>query len=115
VGLRSKVLCYLGRISFGLYMYHPLVFVTIGLIHPRLGIRPSVALDVIKALTCIGVASLSWRFLERPILTWKDRLGSRAPHPALAAPHFALTRAARRNASAAIPTLPAASRPPTGR
>jgi peptidoglycan/LPS O-acetylase OafA/YrhL len=72
--LRDGRLRYVGRISFSLYMYHPIVFGVVTLAHLRLGLRPSVWMDAVKAASCIGVAALSWRFIERPIQELKDRL-----------------------------------------
>lgn len=76
--LENKVLNYLGQISFGLYMYHELAI--------GLSIRflkdlsfnfnnngPNFLLYAFAILLTIGVASLSYYFLERPFLKLKTR------------------------------------------
>ncbi|MGZ3832131.1 MAG: acyltransferase family protein [Mucilaginibacter sp.] len=77
-------LTYLGRISFGLYMFHSLVFhlifntFTLPMHHLIGGLRlPPIALPIIGIwLTMgitIGLAALSYRFFERPFLRLKQR------------------------------------------
>lgn len=71
--LSTRPLVYLGRISYGLYLYH---FVFLMLTNEALYVRgladklwmklPAVALSFV-------VAALSWKYIERPILRWKDR------------------------------------------
>lgn len=70
-------LVYLGRISYGIYVYH--VFVII-LVSPLLlpfglseGHNALGRLAVLLAVT-VAVASLSWHYLEQPFLAWKDAL-----------------------------------------
>jgi peptidoglycan/LPS O-acetylase OafA/YrhL len=72
--LRDRRLCYLGQISYGLYLYHPFVFTACTLIHFALGLDGSWWIDALKVAVCIGVAALSWAFVERPLLALKDRL-----------------------------------------
>ncbi|HEU5116003.1 MAG TPA: hypothetical protein VFT74_04935, partial [Isosphaeraceae bacterium] len=38
-----------------------------------LGLGGGVWQDVAKLAACVGLAGLSWRFLEKPILSLKDR------------------------------------------
>jgi peptidoglycan/LPS O-acetylase OafA/YrhL len=71
--LRRRRLCYVGSISYGLYLYHPLIFWVVGLARFALGFRGSVWVDVVRVGACFAVASLSWRFIERPLLKLKDR------------------------------------------
>jgi peptidoglycan/LPS O-acetylase OafA/YrhL len=80
----SRLLCaewlrWLGRVSFGLYLLHPVVFratreAAVAWIAPW---SDAVALLVFPflavGLTC-GAAALSWRVLEEPVLRLKDRL-----------------------------------------
>ena len=72
--LRHRRLCDLGRISYGLYLYHPFVFVLTAVLHLQLGLRGSVWIDALKVILSIGVAALSWRLVERPLLSLRDRL-----------------------------------------
>ena len=68
--LRDPTLCYLGRISYGIYLYHyPIYWVfdaTTDIGSTPWGIAAKFAMS-------LGVAALSWRFIERPILGLKDR------------------------------------------
>jgi peptidoglycan/LPS O-acetylase OafA/YrhL len=82
-----KSIIYLGKISFGLYVYHVLVYdgVTAAAKWVGLGIRTGPNHSIINLLISCGVilpatllgtiaiASLSYRFLERPFLLMKDR------------------------------------------
>src|SRR5262249_27226545 len=75
--LRDRRLCYLGQISYGLYLYHPLVFTAGTLLHVSWGLNGSWWLDALKLAALIGVAALSWTYIERPILSLRDRFAER--------------------------------------
>ena len=68
--LSSAPLVFIGRISYGIYVYHPLVNTTLESLAPRFGfaLPKSVAASgtLYIALTMI-VATISWYALERPI------------------------------------------------
>ena len=65
--LRDRRLVYLGVISYGFYLYHPLVFAAVdSLGHHWL-------LDIIKIPLVACVAGLSWTWIERPLLRFKKR------------------------------------------
>jgi len=79
-----KALVYLGRISFGLYMFHSLVFHLLFVSYPSLLKRiistlhlPARSFPIGGILFTIGItiglASLSYRFFERPFLRLKQR------------------------------------------
>ena len=72
--LRHRRLCDLGRISYGLYLYHPFVFVLTAVLHLQLGLRGSAWIDTLKVILSIGVAALSCALVERPLLSLRDRL-----------------------------------------
>ena len=83
--LEWRVLRYLGKISYGLYVYHfPVVWFSgriadFGITPPLL--QPLTALIALTAT--ILIASLSFHFMERPIINLKDRwfsLKSSVPH-----------------------------------
>ena len=97
--LRDRRLCYLGQISYGMYLYHPMVFTAVALIHFKLGLRGSATIDALKVAACVGLAALSWRFIERPCLARKDRLtlgaGGEMPRAHANGPHFAVNPAIR--------------------
>jgi peptidoglycan/LPS O-acetylase OafA/YrhL len=79
-----KALTYLGRISFGLYMFHSLVFhllfesfpqllpVIISRLHLPVTSSPFIGVALTLGIT-IGLASLSYRFFERPFLQLKQK------------------------------------------
>jgi peptidoglycan/LPS O-acetylase OafA/YrhL len=73
--LRSRRLGEIGQMSYGLYLYHPLVFLLVGMAHDALGFHHPVRLDLVKLAVAFGVAWLSWRHVERPILALKGHLG----------------------------------------
>ena len=70
--LRLKPICYLGTISYGLYLYHPFVYQLLVSYHMY------AKLFVYMVLT-IGLATLSWEGFEKPILRLKDRFAYKAP------------------------------------
>jgi peptidoglycan/LPS O-acetylase OafA/YrhL len=70
--LQNGVLQYIGRISYALYLFHEVVS---GLVHqlvrhqaPRMRSLPDVGATVGAFLLTIGLASLSYYLLERPLL-----------------------------------------------
>jgi peptidoglycan/LPS O-acetylase OafA/YrhL len=75
---------YLGKISYGLYVYHfPVIWFSgrirdLGL--SEASARPLTA--VIAFLVTLGMASLSYRFMEKPLLNLKDRFFSLKPDQA---------------------------------
>lgn len=72
--LQLKPIVYLGKISYGLYLYHLFTFDPFDALvrhDPRFGHLPRTL--ALLGLT-IGVASLSWHFLEKPINALKKRL-----------------------------------------
>lgn len=76
--LEFKWLSYLGKTSYGIYMYHPLcIFTCIKLMQyfnmPMNTIAIEIVLYSIIFLSTIIVAALSYRFLETPVLAFKKR------------------------------------------
>ena len=77
--LGNPVLDYLGRISYGIYMFHPLVIYGIVYSVWRLGWDPvhhvalQGALYAAAAGGTIGIAALSYRYFETPFLRLKKR------------------------------------------
>jgi peptidoglycan/LPS O-acetylase OafA/YrhL len=79
--LETMPLRYIGRISYGAYLIHP--FVHFDLLQPMLHhIATGQAPRYVQVLAELGVslvvASLSWRYLERPIIGWAARVTSAA-------------------------------------
>jgi peptidoglycan/LPS O-acetylase OafA/YrhL len=73
--LRDRRLVYLGQISYGLYLYHPLAY---GVIESFEVAWPSWVLDALKLAAALAIAALSWRYFESPILSLKDRFSYRS-------------------------------------
>jgi peptidoglycan/LPS O-acetylase OafA/YrhL len=76
---------YIGRISYGIYLYHMLVelFASERVTFLwRFGARDGSLLGLAgHAALAIGFAALSWHLMERPLLDWQRRgyrLGRRA-------------------------------------
>src|SRR5262249_8240987 len=87
--LREPRLCYLGTISYGIYLYHPLIFYAAGAVALRLGIGKPWWFDVLMVVGCLGVAAASWEFIERPIMAFKTRFeysSAKAPHAPVSEP-----------------------------
>jgi peptidoglycan/LPS O-acetylase OafA/YrhL len=88
--LRDRRLCHVGKISYGLYLYHPLVFAAMPALYHRfvmrkLGLRSSLLMDVAMIAVCFALAELSRRFVEQPFLALKQRFayeptGAGRPH-----------------------------------
>ncbi|RFS17924.1 acyltransferase [Emticicia sp. C21] len=83
--LENKVAIYIGRISYGVYIYHNFVYnfyhsspnhPTIKLLNKLPFIASNLPLKFIflYALT-IGVATISWFLIEKPINQWKEKFG----------------------------------------
>ncbi|WP_182864776.1 acyltransferase family protein [Rhodopirellula sp. JC639] len=71
---RNKVLVGLGTISYGLYLYHLVLYENLDtLVKFRWKMGDPWWLDVSKLIVSLVVAALSWRFFEQPILRLKDR------------------------------------------
>jgi peptidoglycan/LPS O-acetylase OafA/YrhL len=91
--LRGRWLSALGRISYGLYLYHPIVFALVTIGHRRAGLGGSVAWDVVKVGLSVIVAAASWRWVESPLLgrARLSRMAGPGGHPALPGPHVVTT------------------------
>jgi peptidoglycan/LPS O-acetylase OafA/YrhL len=90
--LEFRPVAYLGKISYGVYVYHALLpYLVLALGRTFLpdldlderGLGPGEVAALVVALAAL--AALSWHFLERPILALTDALG-RGPGVAPAAP-----------------------------
>jgi peptidoglycan/LPS O-acetylase OafA/YrhL len=73
--LRVPLLCYLGLISYGIYMYHSPIYWAIdgfGRVDTWLYDQP-LSTKALKLAAALGAAMASWHLIERPILGLKDR------------------------------------------
>ncbi len=77
--LRHRRLMYLGSISFGVYLIHPMVFLVIDQLAKRSGLGADWWLDVGKLGLCLGLATLSWEVVEKPIAALKTRFPYQRP------------------------------------
>ena len=74
-GIFGKILSlapivYLGRISYGIYVYHPLIPAVLAKVAHRLGIQLPAGKwisAIMYAVLTIGAATISWYVLERPM------------------------------------------------
>ncbi|HTV07739.1 MAG TPA: acyltransferase [Candidatus Aquilonibacter sp.] len=80
--LRSRIFVFIGTISYTMYLVHIIAgtFVRKAVItaHLRMSLFSQ---GVIATLLTIVIAYLSWHWLEKPILQWKDRHFPSSPHP----------------------------------
>jgi len=65
--LSNRWLCYIGKISFGLYIFHVLIHVAFSPWLTTFGILDSRARAIILILGTLGVASISWHSMEAPL------------------------------------------------
>lgn len=83
--LRNRPLVALGAISYGIYLYHVIVYEFLDEVARRQGWERSLGLDMAKLGLTLGVAAVSWVAIERPVLSLKDRFTyAKRPRPALA-------------------------------
>lgn len=84
--LRRARLRYIGTISYGIYVYHPLVMGLASNFQIQvLGWKNHWQLDVVKFGLALAAAALSWHVFESPILKLKNRVRY---GPTIPAPHF---------------------------
>ena len=64
---------YLGKISYGIYMYHSLCIVLTIKIMVKLNLFNDTWLYIISIGSSIGISALSYQYLEKYFLSWKTR------------------------------------------
>ena len=68
---------YIGRISYGIYLYHYLILFLLGMApYQVLGTGTTGALVLAGLAATFATAALSYRFLEAPLLSLKGQLGA---------------------------------------
>jgi peptidoglycan/LPS O-acetylase OafA/YrhL len=71
-----RPIVFVGRISYGLYLYHLVVLIAVKRLSVRFGYTHGLRILAVGALLSIGLAWLSFYFYERPILEWgKQKVG----------------------------------------
>jgi peptidoglycan/LPS O-acetylase OafA/YrhL len=74
--LCSRPLTYIGKVSYGMYMLHPIVLVYLALLAAHLGLLHGAGYliaMVVYLVAVVGVAGLSFKFFEAPFLRFKQR------------------------------------------
>jgi peptidoglycan/LPS O-acetylase OafA/YrhL len=74
---------YIGRISYGIYVYHVFVIIVISPLLVPYGLSTdhyAVGRIAVLLTFTLALSSLSWHFLEKPFLAWKEAL---KPQPVL--------------------------------
>jgi peptidoglycan/LPS O-acetylase OafA/YrhL len=90
-------LVYLGKISYGIYVYHVYIIILVSPLLVPYGLTEDHnaygRIAVLLGLTFV-VSSLSWHWLEQPFLAWKKAMASgrkHVPEPAREIPYAAQT------------------------
>jgi peptidoglycan/LPS O-acetylase OafA/YrhL len=87
--LSWKPLVYLGRISYGVYVYHVFIIIMISPLLLTYGLSETngavARLGILFALT-LALSSLSWHWLEQPFIAWKNALTSHGKPEPIPAP-----------------------------
>jgi peptidoglycan/LPS O-acetylase OafA/YrhL len=85
--LASRPVQYLGRISYGLFLWHLLVLeVVVAVLHLKLFTGSFVVVFGLTWGLSVLAAALSWRYVEAPVLRWKNRGPGRRTTPPTAVP-----------------------------
>ncbi len=79
--LRGRRLVYLGQISYGVYLYHYIVFILWDNYAASHGLGDRLVYDCAKVVASVAIAACSHRFIEAPILTLKEWFPYRESSP----------------------------------
>ncbi len=80
--LRSRVLVFIGTISYTMYLVHILAGAAVHNLLALAALRlPPFVEAILATIFTILVAYASWHWLEKPLLRWKDRRFPNTPHP----------------------------------
>jgi peptidoglycan/LPS O-acetylase OafA/YrhL len=65
--MESQPVLYVGKISYGLYVYHPFMAALALWMLLQFGLAWRLPVAVLSVVLTIGIASVSWHFFEKPI------------------------------------------------
>ena len=71
--LSSSILRWIGRRSYGLYLYHFPIFLALGILIRKDSSVNYLLVTALRFAATIVVAEVSYRFIERPVLRYKKR------------------------------------------
>lgn len=71
--LRLRPLRWLGTVSYAMYMFHFPILVYTPAVLSRLGVMSGPVIGLVEMALILGLPAISYRFIEGPILTLKDR------------------------------------------
>lgn len=71
--LEGKIISYLGKISYGIYMYHFIVLISVLLLASQLKIDNNIIIYGLITSITIGISSLSYHYFEAFFLKMKNR------------------------------------------
>lgn len=78
----NPVLVYIGKVSYGLYVFHVLVHVFVGPLLNQMGLTMEAYAfprSLILIAISVGVAAISYHYVEAPLATWVRRRYDAAP------------------------------------
>lgn len=74
ISLENKILNYLGKISFGLYVYHLLGFDLTKFLASKIGFKiPDIPMFILGVGTTVVIATISYKYFEKPFLRFKSK------------------------------------------
>jgi len=76
ISLENKILNYLGSISYGLYMYHPIGIALALYVSTQLSLKTNWFIYPLSIGLTILLAGFSYKYFESPILKFKDRFSN---------------------------------------
>jgi peptidoglycan/LPS O-acetylase OafA/YrhL len=87
--LEYKPLAYLGKISYGIYMYHcftiiPAIYLVTKILGLALNFYSEILICIIALVCTIFIATLSYEYFEKWFLKLKDKISRPVPKPIIA-------------------------------
>jgi peptidoglycan/LPS O-acetylase OafA/YrhL len=77
-GLTMRALGYVGKISYGVYMYHPMLLIGILAVNhkwgfPVSGFIPNLSIFIICIAAAVTIATISYKYIEQPFLRHRSK------------------------------------------